>query len=105
MNSFVKESETKSGGRLRVWLRSAEAGKVGDTYEAKIDYADGTFTIVGDGRGVPEGKYKVYVEWKDVFPTGKDLLKDKFSETNSKIVRDIPPPDGMLTIDVSKPEG
>jgi hypothetical protein len=36
---------------------------------------------------------------------GKDLLKGRFSEANSKIVRDMPPPEGVLNIDVSKPEG
>jgi hypothetical protein len=103
----VKETESKAGGRLRVWLKSADAGKAsGDAWVANVNYADGTFTIAGgDGRGMPAGKYKVFVEWKDDYPMGKDLLKEKFSETNSKIVRNIPPPDDMLIIDVSKPEG
>ncbi|MBI1831607.1 MAG: hypothetical protein HYR84_09180 [Planctomycetes bacterium] len=103
----VKETESKAGGRLRVWLKPADGEKISDVWEAKVNYADGTFILAGgDGRGVPQGKYKVCVEWKDDFPMGKDLLNKQFSETNTKIIREIPPPnDGELIIDVSKPEG
>src|ERR1017187_5818760 len=87
----VKVNESKSGQWLRVWLKDA-TGK-GDIYEANIKFEDGTFSIAGgDGRGVPAGKYKVFVEWNEKFPMGKDLLKGNFGEANSKIVRDMPPP-------------
>jgi hypothetical protein len=99
----VKVTESKSGQWLRLWLRDA-SGK-GDVYDANIKFDDGTFVIAGgDGRGVPAGKYKVFVQWNEKYPMGKDLLNDKFSETNSKIIRDLPG-DGVLNIDVSKPEG
>ena len=102
----IKITESKSGEFLRVWLKEANPGKLTDSYNAIIKFEDGTFTIPGgDGRGVPAGKYKVFIEWNDNFPMGKDLLKGRFSEANSKILRDIPPPNGVLNIDVSKPEG
>src|SRR5207249_3620602 len=83
----VKVSENKSGQLLRIWLKEASASKAGESYNARINLEDGTFIIEGgDGRGVPAGKYKVFVEWNEKFPMGKDLLKDKFNEANSKII-------------------
>lgn len=101
----AKENESKSGGKLRVWLVSQEAGKSTDIFEAFFPSDDGSFTIGSDGKGIPAGKYKVCVELRDPFPMGKDKFEGKFSEGKSKIIRDVPPPDGQLTIDVSKSEG
>lgn len=103
----VKVTESQAGGRLRVYLKSAEDAANTEVWEARVNYADGSFVIAGsDGRGVPKGKYKVCVEWKDKFPLGKDLLNKKFSEENTKIIRDVPLPEGTeLIIDVSKAQG
>ncbi len=93
-------------GRLRVFfLRQDDQGPA-DPREATVNFADGAFEVKGpDGRGIPAGKYKICVEWKDDFsPFGKDKLAGKFNEANSKILRDIPG-SGDIVIDVSKPEG
>ena len=96
---------TKAGGNLRISLFNEDVSKRTDVYTAVIDYDTGAFTLNGgDGRGIPAGKYKICVEWYDQYP-GPDKLNERFSEENSKIIREIPPPDGALNIDVSKSEG
>jgi hypothetical protein len=99
----VKQLPSKAGGNLKLWLIDTDQSKILDVYDADIDFATGAFVIGGgDGRGIPPGKYKVCVEWKDDYPGGPDKLKGRFSEENSKLVREIPPPSGELIIDVSK---
>ena len=64
--------------------------------------ADGTFTVTSpDGKGVPKGKYKVAVHQWDPYPR-VDLLKGKYSDTKTTLVRDID--EGKdLDIDVGGP--
>lgn len=91
-------------GRLRLWLVPLDS-KGADITDAVVNAAEGTFEVKGpDGRGIPPGKYKFCLEWKDDFPFGKDKLEGKFNEANSKIIRDLPGT-GDILLDVGKPEG
>ncbi len=109
----IKGKVTKAGevmkvkeqvGRLRLWLVPQDV-KGADLIEATVIAADGTFEVKGpDGRGIIAGKYRICLEWKDDFPFGKDKLEGKFSEANSKIIRDLPG-SGDIILDVGKPEG
>ncbi|MCS7044859.1 MAG: hypothetical protein NZO58_00735 [Gemmataceae bacterium] len=102
----VKTTETGAGELLMLWLQHVEPGKSAEKYYAQRINEDGSFELKGgDNRGVPQGRYKVCIVWWEKGPGTKDLLKGKFDEKNSKIVRDIPPPGGELAIDLSNPEG
>jgi len=88
-------------GMVQVRLIPSE-GSADTTYSANVG-ADGTFTVVGPGnKPIPAGKYKIAVLAMDPYPTN-DLLKGKFSEKTTSIVRDV---NGStpLDIDVDKPE-
>lgn len=110
----IKGKVTKGGevmkvkpmvGKLHVWLINQDPSQSRNPIDAIVTEADGSFEVKGpDKRGIPAGKYKFCLEWKDDFPFGKDKLEGKFNEANSKIIRDLPG-SGDLSLDVSKPGG
>lgn len=50
---------------------------------------DGSFKILGPGRGIPPGKYRLAVQQQDRGP-GSDMLKGRFSEKSSPVEVEIP---------------
>ena len=50
---------------------------------------DGSFSLVGGGRGIRPGKYKLAVYQRDKGP-GSDLLGGKFSRENTPVIIDVP---------------
>jgi hypothetical protein len=88
-----------------------------EPYAAVFNPDDSTFTVPGpEGRGVPPGKYRIAItqKWKresmpdakpgdrNVFDRDTDILKDKFSEGDSPIIREIKSA-AELTIDLDNP--
>lgn len=67
------------------------------------DASTGTFELVGpDGRGIPEGKYRIAVI---LAPFGSaDQFKGKYNQQNSKIERELKAGQD-LEIDLDKPNG
>lgn len=78
-----------------------EAGQPpGDPKEAVVQ-PNGEFKVPGiDGNGIPAGKYKIAVRQWEEFPN-KDVLKGKFDQKNTTIVRDITGQEDVI-IDVGK---
>ncbi|MBI2806809.1 MAG: hypothetical protein HYX68_17660 [Planctomycetes bacterium] len=90
-------------GKLKVWFILQDVPPPVDPKYANVK-DDGSFDVTDSGNGIVAGKYKICIQWYDNFPQGPDKLKERFSEKNSKIFRKIPD-DGVLNIDVSRPEG
>jgi hypothetical protein len=72
--------------------------------------ADGSFEILGDGKGIPPGKYKVVIVQRDQLPDQPSAVPDSFSETNSTMQVEIPADKvggtyDLGTIDIDKPAG
>jgi hypothetical protein len=64
---------------------------------------DGTFSVFGsDNKGLPAGKYKIYVYQYEEFPKN-DLLKGAFGEGNSPLVREVTGNNDHFEIDLDKP--
>jgi hypothetical protein len=64
--------------------------------------ADGTFSVVGNNsKGIPAGKYKIYVYQYDPMPT--DLLQGAFAEGRSPLVREVTGKNDHFEIDLDKP--
>jgi hypothetical protein len=111
-----------------VFAKDEGAGKQADpkdVYRARVK-EDGTFQLSSAGKAIPPGKYRIGVRhWSFFVPTGSitpgprpvkkgqwfvegkgdDLLKGKFDEASSPIVREITEKDRTVDIDVSKPQG
>ncbi len=92
-------------GRVRIQFDPVDAAlkeQIG-----KIDAIvkeDGTFTVVGgDHKGLPPGKYKIYVYQYEEFPKN-DLLKGAFGEGKSPLVREVTGNKDHFEIDLDKPE-
>jgi hypothetical protein len=108
-----------------VFAKDEGAGKQADpkdVYRARVK-EDGTFQLSSAGKAIPPGKYRIGVhQWsytpqkeavkgapKDTSSRapdrGTDLLKGKFDEATSPIVREITEKDKTIEIDISKPQG
>ena len=75
-------------GFIKVDLVPVHSGAQDDRVMApSMQEIDGTFLIVGDGRGVKPGKYKISVVTNP--GNGQDDLKGKFNGATSKIEVDI----------------
>ena len=109
------------GGVDIVFSEYTEGGKRPDpsrVFTASVD-ADGSFKLPGRfGRGIPIGKYRIGVhQWEPVerkpgvmapkgsSPKGVDLLKGKFEDNTSPIVRELAEKDRTIEIDLAKPSG
>jgi hypothetical protein len=98
-------------GRVRVVFDPQDAevkGKMG-LVDAVVK-PDGAFTVPGpDNRGLPAGKYKVYVYQYDPFPPPPggeqqaDILKGAFAEGKSPLAVEVAPGSTELNIDLDKP--
>jgi hypothetical protein len=74
-----------------------------DYFAAEFHAADGTFQVAGkDGRGMPPGKYRVWVE---VLKNKRDLLKGAFDEEHTPFVRDVDTKTDEVILDLDKPRG
>lgn len=73
---------------------------LGESFNAAVTPADGTFTVPGAGKGIPPGKYRVSVH---VGAYGMpDALKGEFSRDRSPLTVTIPDKAASLTVDVGK---
>jgi len=52
--------------------------------------ADGSFEIMGAGKGIPAGKYKVAIMQRDQVPGQASAVPDAFSEANTKLEVEVP---------------
>ena len=88
-----------------------------DPYPAEYQAESATFKVPGqDGYGIPPGKYRVAIsqtltseaaakqKGRNRVNRDADMLRDKFSETNSPIIREIKDA-ADLTIDLNSPAG
>jgi len=71
---------------------------------------DGSFEIIGSGKGIPAGKYKVVIVQRDQMPGQPSAVPDSFSEANSTMQVEIPADKvggshDLGTIDIDKPAG
>ena len=71
---------------------------------------DGSFEILGDGKGLPPGKYTVVIVQRDQVPGQPSAVPDTFSETSSTMRVELPADKvgashDLGTIDVDKPAG
>jgi hypothetical protein len=91
------------GELVHVIFVPATDGRANDYFAAEFNAADGTFQAAGkDGRGMPPGKYRVWVE---VLKNKKDLLKGAFDEEHTPFVYDVSAATGELVLDLAKPKG
>ncbi len=85
-------------------LRLGEDGRTTADAEGAVADDQGRFEVHGrDGKGILPGKYRIAVRQWDPYPQN-DKLGGKFSEANSRIVREISGGED-INIDVSRPEG
>lgn len=95
---IVKGKVVKGGEALKVNRPEVGVGwvQVDLIPDGKTDYsettrakADGSFEFLGEGKGIPAGKYKVAVyHYENGPPT--DMLQGAFSAANSSLVIDVP---------------
>lgn len=99
---------------------SGKSVKSNEPYAAIFHPEDATFEVPGpEGRGIPPGKYRVSVTQKyrtkhtvdqpkkrgePAINRDTDLLKDRFSPTDSPIIVEVPASE-KLTIDLDRPQG
>jgi hypothetical protein len=83
-----------------------EKGKNTTSYPANFNRDDATFAVPGpDGRGIPEGKYRISILLMSLKPTEwMDETNDQFSAGNTRIQRTVVG-DEPIIIDLSKSEG
>jgi hypothetical protein len=72
-----------------------------DYYHAEFNRADATFQSAGkDKKGMPPGKYRVAVEFKQ---KNRDVFGGKFDESRSPFVFDVDSGTSEIVIDLDKP--
>lgn len=81
----VKVNNSSEDSVKKVFLYPMFEGGIPDGADIKDD---GTFEFRGYGEGVPAGEYRIGVEIRSEFGT-PDQLRDRFSEKNSRITRNI----------------
>jgi hypothetical protein len=75
-------------------------GNPSDLYAAQFNSEDGTFQVAGkDLKGMPPGKYRVWIEYK----SRRQSLKGKFDDQNSPYVYDVDAGTRELVIDLDQP--
>jgi len=75
-------------------------GNPSDLYAAEFNSEDGTFQVVGkDLKGMPPGKYRVWIEYKG----RRQSLKGNFDDKNSPYVFDVDAGTKELVIDLDQP--
>jgi len=111
-----------------VFSKDEGAGKQADpndVYRAQVK-EDGTFQLSRAGKGIPAGRYRIGVHHWSYTPQkeavkgekgpakkspsfvagkGEDLLRGKFDESTSPIVREVSEKERVIDIDLSKPQG
>ncbi len=75
-------------------------GNPSDLYAAQFNSEDGTFQVVGkDLKGMPPGKYRVWIEYK----SRRQPLKGNFDDKNSPYLYDVDAGTKELVIDLDQP--
>jgi hypothetical protein len=89
-----------------IFVPEAEGDTPADSYVADVNREDGTFVVNGKtGRGIPPGKYRVTINQMVMdAPAEINQMNERFSATNSKIIRDIQD-ETPLRIDLAKADG
>lgn len=73
----------------------------GDQQFAVVNLEAGTFEVVGDGKGIKPGRYKIAVT---ATVGGQDYFGGKFAADKTQIVREVKAGEEVV-IDVTKPQG
>jgi hypothetical protein len=89
-----------------VFTPVVEAGAPFDSYPAKFNRADSSFTVAGRSeRGISPGKYRISIQQFVSDPTAQiNEMNARFSPEKSAIVRDVAD-ETPIIIDLAKPTG
>jgi hypothetical protein len=75
-------------------------GNPSDLYAAQFNMQEGTFQVAGkDLKGMPPGKYRVWIEYK----SKRQALRGNFDDENSPYVFDVDARTTEIVIDLDQP--
>ncbi len=84
-------------------INFAPVPPIGKTYPGMYNPDDDTYEVTGDGKGIPEGKYKVAISLMSISPTPElDAINKKYGFDKTPIEVEVKGPAANIDIDLSK---